>query len=142
MCSTSGLWRLYGYQDYPASEPPVCAFIVQTGAHLKYFRTRGEVSDLQVYYNCPKELCHLKYVKFLQHYNTSTELPTFYANKDDSENNFEDPVHFFKICMDFSNPVAIQYVYMHVRQVKRCICLKMLYQTSSEIYYLHLIFLN
>ncbi len=80
MCSMSVLWHLYGCQDYPASEPLVWAFKVQTGAQLKDFRTRGEVSDLQVYYNQPKELCHLKYVKFLQHNNTSAELPTFYAN--------------------------------------------------------------
>jgi hypothetical protein len=136
------LWRLYRYQDYPASEPPVCAFKVQTGAQLKDFRTRGEVSDLGIYYNCPKELSDLNYIKFLQHYNTSTELPTFFANKHNSENNFEDPVHFFKIYIDFSNRVAIQYVYVPVRQVKRYVHLEMLHQTSGEIYYLHLFLLN
>jgi hypothetical protein len=106
MCSMSVLWGLYGYH-YPASEPPVCAFKVQTGAQLKDFRIKGEVSDLQIYYNRPKEVCHVKYVKFLQHYNTSTELPTFYANKHNSENNFEDPAHFFKIYMEYSNRGAI-----------------------------------
>jgi hypothetical protein len=97
---------------------------------------------LQVYYNHPKEVCHLKYVGFLQYYNSSAELPTFYANKHDSEKKIEDPVHFFKIYMDFSGCVAIQYVYVPVRKVKRCMHLEMLYQTSDEMYYLCLILLS
>jgi hypothetical protein len=121
MCSMSVLWHLYEYQDYPASGPPVFAFKVQTGAQLKDSRT-----ELQVYYNCPKEVCHLKYVEFLQHYNTSTELSMFYAYKHNSENNFKDPVQFFKMYMDFPDRVGIQYMYVPVRQVKRCICLEML----------------
>jgi hypothetical protein len=28
MCSMSAVWRMYGYQDYPAPEPAVCAFKV------------------------------------------------------------------------------------------------------------------
>ena len=37
---------------------------------------------------------------------------------------------------------GIQYVYNPVRQVKRCICIEMLYVTSGDIFYLHLILLN
>ncbi len=37
---------------------------------------------------------------------------------------------------------AIQYIYVPVRQVKRCICIEMVYQTSGEIYYLALILLK
>jgi hypothetical protein len=36
----------------------------------------------------------------------------------------------------------IQYVYVPVREVKRCIRIEMLYVTSSDIYYLRLILLN
>ncbi len=51
MSSMSAVWRLYGYQDYPASEPPVCAFKVCTGAQLKDFINRCKVTDLQIYYS-------------------------------------------------------------------------------------------
>ncbi len=37
MCSMVAVWRMYGYQDYPAPEPPVCAFKVHRGAQLKDF---------------------------------------------------------------------------------------------------------
>ena len=33
----AAVWRIYGYQDYPASDPPVCAFKVHSGAQLKDF---------------------------------------------------------------------------------------------------------
>jgi hypothetical protein len=37
---------------------------------------------------------------------------------------------------------GIQYVYCPVSQVKRCICIEMLYVTSGDIFYLCLILLN
>jgi hypothetical protein len=40
MSSMSAMWRLYGYQDYPASEPPVVAFKVCTLEQLKDFIRR------------------------------------------------------------------------------------------------------
>jgi hypothetical protein len=41
----------YGYQDYYASDPPVCAFKVCSGAQLKDFIKQKEVTDLQIFYN-------------------------------------------------------------------------------------------
>jgi hypothetical protein len=49
MCSMSAVWRMYGYQDYPAPQPPVCAFKVRNGAQLMDFIQRGEVTELQIY---------------------------------------------------------------------------------------------
>jgi hypothetical protein len=46
----SAIWRMYGYQDYPAPVPAVCDFKVQTGAQLKDFIQQNKVTDLQVYY--------------------------------------------------------------------------------------------
>jgi hypothetical protein len=37
MSSMSAVWQLYGYQDYPAPEPPVCTFKVCTKAQLDDF---------------------------------------------------------------------------------------------------------
>jgi len=51
MCSMSAVWRMYGYQDYPSPDPAVCAFKVRTGAQLKDFIQRKEVTELQIYYN-------------------------------------------------------------------------------------------
>ncbi len=86
MSFMSAVWRLYGYQDYPASEPPVCAFKVSTGAQLKDFINRCEVTDLQIYYSQPASLKDLKYTEFLIKYNTSKMLPQFYSNNPETEN--------------------------------------------------------
>ena len=53
MCSMAAVWRMYGYHDYPAPLPPVCAFKVCSGAQLKDFIRRGEVTELQINYNRP-----------------------------------------------------------------------------------------
>jgi hypothetical protein len=87
MCSMAAVWKMYGYQDYPAPDPPVCAFKVCTGAQLKDFIDQGDVTDLQTYFHQPEVLDSLKYTDFLERYNTSSKLPKFYedncATKDD-----------------------------------------------------------
>ncbi len=65
MRSMSAVWHLYGYQAYPASEPPVCAFKICTGAQLKDFINQCKVTDLQIYYSRPASLKDLKYTEFL-----------------------------------------------------------------------------
>jgi hypothetical protein len=77
MSSMSAVWRLYGYQDYSASEPPVCAFKVRTGAQLKDFINRCKVTDLQIYFSRQESLKDLKYTEFLAKYNTSKRFHNF-----------------------------------------------------------------
>ncbi len=49
--------------------------------------------------------------------------------------------HYFKIYIYFSDEAVIQYIYVPLTQVKRCTRLKVVYITSGDIYYLHLIHL-
>ncbi len=79
MCSMAAVWRMYGYQDYPTPEPPVCAFNVCSGAQLKDFIKRGEITELQINYNRPAALDALKYTNFLEKYNTPSKLPKYHA---------------------------------------------------------------
>jgi hypothetical protein len=142
MSSMSAVWHLNGYQDYPASEPPVCAFKVCTGAQLKDFINQWEVTNLQIYYSRPASLKDLKYTEFLAKYNTSKMLPQFYSNNPERENDVLLDRHYFKIYIYFVEEATIQYIYVPVRQVKRCIRIEMVYQTIGEIYYLRLILLK
>jgi hypothetical protein len=140
MCSMAAVWRMYRYQDYLAPEPPVCAFKVCSGAQLKDFKKRGEITELQIYYNRPAALDALKYTDFLEKYNTSSKLPKYYEDNPNTEHDVRNDRHFFKLHID---PIqAIQYVYRPVRKVKRCICIEMLYVTSGDIFYLNLILWN
>ena len=96
----AAVWQMYGYQDYPASDPPVCAFKVCSGAQLKDFIQKKEVTDLQIYYNQPDVIDVLKYAEFLKKYNTSSKRPKYYENNPNAENNFSLDQHYFKIHMD------------------------------------------
>ncbi len=87
MCSMAAVWRMYGYQDYPAPEPPVCAFKVCSGAQLKDFIQQCKVTDLQINYNRPAKLDALKYTDFLKKYNTSSKLPKYYEDSPKILNN-------------------------------------------------------
>jgi hypothetical protein len=138
----SAVWHLYGCQDYPASEPPVCAFKVCTGAQLKDFINQCEVTDLQIYYSQPASLKDLKYIEFLAKYNTLKMLPQFYSNNPETENDVLLDRHDFKIYIYFAEEAMMQYIYVPVRQVKRCIHIELVYQTIGEIYYLRLILLT
>jgi hypothetical protein len=140
MCSMSAVWRMYGYQDYSAPEPAVCAFKVQTGAQLKDFIQRKKVTDLQVNYNHPGELESLRYTEFFQQYNTSSQLLKYYEDNPNTLDNVSIERHYFKVYMEPDQ--SVHYVYRPVRQVKRCVCIEMLYMTGGDIFYLRLILLN
>ncbi len=130
----AAVWRMYGYQDYPAPDPPVCAFKVCTGDQLDDFKRRGDVTDLQIYYNQPEVLDCLKYTEFLVQYNTSLKLPRFYQDNRALKNNVSMDRHFFVVHIEGMEEFG--YVYRPVREVKRCICIEMLYVSSfREITY-------
>jgi hypothetical protein len=86
MCSMAAVWQMYGYQDYPAPEPPVCAFNIRSRAQLKDFIRRGEITELQIYYNRPAALDALKYTDLLEKYNTPSKLPKYYEDNPNTEN--------------------------------------------------------
>jgi hypothetical protein len=87
MCSMVAVWRMYGYQDYPAPELPVCAFKVCSKAQLKDFIQQCKVTNLQIYYNHPAELDALKYTDFLTKYNMLAKLPKYYEDCSNTSNN-------------------------------------------------------
>ena len=140
MLSMSAVWRLYGYQDYPAPEPPVCTFKVRTKAQLDDFEMRNEITDLQIYYNQPVALHDLKFTEFFCKYNTSTNLPKYYQDNPNTADDVQLDRHYFKVYIRQNQ--LIRYVYCPVKPVKRCVRIEMLYITSGDIYYLRLILLN
>ena len=85
---------MYGYQDYPAPDPPVCAFKVCTRDQLDDFKRQGDVTDLQIYYNQPEVLDGLKYTEFLVRYNTSSKLPRFNQDNRALKDNVSMDRHF------------------------------------------------
>jgi hypothetical protein len=140
MSSMSAVWRLYGYQDYPAPHPPVFTIKVRNKAQLAEFEARQEVTDLQIYYNRPQVLNRLKFADFFCKYNVSTKLPKYYRDNPNTENNQELDRHYFKVYVGQFQ--LIRYVYCPVKPLQRCVRIEMLYITSGDIYYLRLILLK
>ncbi len=93
----AAVWRMYGYQDYPAPDLPVCAFKVHTGDQSDNFKRQGDVTDSQIYYNRPEVLDGLKYTEFLVWYNTSSKLPRFYQDNRALKDNVSMDRHFFVV---------------------------------------------
>ena len=138
----SAFWRLCGYQDYPAEEPPVCCYKVHDGKQLQFFFEDDVVTDIAVYYNCPAAIGHLKYTECLTKYNMADNLPQFYQNMANSEDNIMSEKHYFRVDIYLESSVKLKYVYVPVTKISRCIRIEMLYPTSGDIYYLRLILLH
>ena len=142
MCSMSVYWRLCGYQDYPAAEPPVCCYKVRSQEQIMYFFNDDTLTDILVYYNRPTAISHLKYTEFLTKYNMAQNLPQFYQNMAGSRDNFIQEKHYFRVDNQLASTVKSKYVYVPVKKITRCIRIEMLYPTSGDIYYLRLILLR
>ncbi len=80
------------------------------------------------------------YTEFFQKYNTSSKRPKYYEDCPLTEDNISLDQHYFKVTLD--HVTDRQYIYVPVREVKRCVCIKSLYVTSGDIYYLHVILLK
>ena len=130
-CAMSAVWKFYGYQDYPASQPAVCSFKVRTPQQLKDIVKSGQISELQVYYMRPPDLEDMKYVDFVRTYNISPKLPIFHQNNsEDICNSQANEKHYFEINLE--NDIHA-YIYIPVVKVDRCVCIEMLYRVSGEI---------
>jgi hypothetical protein len=137
MCSMAAVWRLYGYQDYPASHPAVTVFKVRTGAQLNDFSQHGQVTDLMVYYSRPLELHRLKFTEFFEMYNSDCHLPKYYQDRPNEEN-----MSYFKVSIDLAATIVTRFIYKPVKQCPRCVRMEMLYPMHGDIFWLRLILLK
>ena len=143
LCAMAAAWRIFGYHDYPASEPPVASYKVRSKQQIEFLLNSGSVPELVVYYNRPSELHDLTYTDFLTQYNISNTLPLYYQRtSQNSYNNFGSEKHYFIVQIALAETTKIIYVYIPVFKVSRCIRIEMLYQTAGDIYYLRLILLK
>ena len=78
---------------------------------------------------------------FCRH-NISSTLPRFYQNNTNNcRNNVHNERHYFEVYNN-DNDDVYAYIYIPLNKVKRCVCQKMLYRMSGDIYYLHLLLLH
>ena len=82
LCSMDCCWRIFGFQTYPASDPPVTLIKAKSESAMEYDVTEAQLSDMAVYFKRPHEAAftELLYTEFFSKYAYSAKLPA-YAEK-------------------------------------------------------------
>ena len=68
LTSMDAMWRIFGYQTYPAPYPSVILLKVKLPSDMRLLASKGKLSDLYVYFQRPQDLEHLRYCEFFNLY--------------------------------------------------------------------------
>ena len=74
LSSMDAMWRILGFQTYPAPDPSVTLLKVKLPAEVNAIRQDGKFSDIYVYFQRPPELHHLRFCEFFHVYDYATKL--------------------------------------------------------------------
>jgi hypothetical protein len=80
ICSMDAMWRCFGYQTYPATNPSVMIIKVKMPDHIENIKGEGKMCDLDIYFRRPECLKDFKYTEFYENYDYSTTYPKKYIN--------------------------------------------------------------
>jgi hypothetical protein len=76
LCSMDAMWRLMGFQTYPASDPPVTGVKVRSPNFMLDYTNKKKLTDLIVYFARPAELSVLRFAEFFSQFRTVRSRPT------------------------------------------------------------------
>ena len=76
LCSMDAMWRLMGFQTYPASDPPVTGVKVRSPNFMLDYTDKKKLTDLIVYFARPAELSVLRFAEFFSQFRTVRLRPT------------------------------------------------------------------
>jgi hypothetical protein len=77
LCAMDATWRIFGFQNYPASFPSCTIIKVKLPAHLLALEQEQTLCDLSVYFARP-QICrfeNLKYAEFYKEWDYSYKKP-------------------------------------------------------------------
>jgi hypothetical protein len=77
LCSMDAMWRLMGFQTYPASDPPVIGVKVRSPDFMEEYTARHKLCDLVVYFARPAtaELSPMTFKDFFCNYTVMRTEP-------------------------------------------------------------------
>jgi hypothetical protein len=75
------VWRIFGYQTYPATFPSCEEIKIKTPEHLMHIEHEQKLCDLSVYFARPQEqpFEDLKYTEFCKYWDYSCKLPARFS---------------------------------------------------------------
>ena len=121
------MWRIYGYQIYPATSPSVLMLNIQLIDQVKYFISKGKRCNMLLYFKRPIQLKHLKYTELFCNYTICNKRPT-QINRDYYMVDIEGINNTMYYCKRNKNKVFAR--------------MKMLYPQYGDIFYLREILLS
>jgi len=76
LCSMDAVWRIFGYQTYPASFPSCEEIKIKTPEHLMHIEHEQQLCDLSAYLSAFEGL---KYTEFCKYWDYSCKLPARFS---------------------------------------------------------------
>jgi hypothetical protein len=76
-CSMSSMYRIMGYQSYPATSPTVIEIKVKLPSQIQFLRSKNQVCDLEVYFCRPQlpQFDDMKYTTFFKEWDYNKKIP-------------------------------------------------------------------
>jgi hypothetical protein len=137
LSSMDAMWRIYGFQTYPAPDPSVTLLKVKLPAEVNAIRREGKFSDLYVYFQRPPELHHLRFCEFFQIYDYGTKLDHARFRNDMRE--IDDNGQMRYCFIPSSENLKAFYIYQRSDPDDLIVRLNGIPPDAGEIYYLRLI---
>jgi energy-coupling factor transporter ATP-binding protein EcfA2 len=141
LSSMDAVWRIFGYQTYPASYPSVTLIRVMLEEDMIDILSKQKLCDLAVYFERPHHdnFAEMLFTQFYKEWDYSYKLPSRYT-----EFRFVEPANPWEVGIfhvnTFINPRL--YVYRRVKPQDNIVRLGMLYISAGEIWYLRLLLMH
>ena len=81
LSSMEACWRIFGYQMYPASDPPVTTIKIKSLYQIEELQKRNKTCDFEVWLNRPRLFYNVKFVDFFTNYDYSFVCPARYRER-------------------------------------------------------------
>jgi hypothetical protein len=154
ICAFDAMWRILGYQTYPATKPSVLVVKVKMPYHLIHIRQEGQLCDLLIYLHRPLCLVELTYTAFFKLFDYSYAMPKRFdallisvgrfPTVDTFDFDAGGSIYTLQLSHIRSSRGICKDIYVYKRTNPNDVIVRMSmnYITNGEIWYLRLILLN
>jgi len=136
LCSMDAVWRIFGFQTYPATFPSCEEVKVKTPEQLLFFESEQKYGDLSIYFARPQQepFINLKYADFCKYWDYSYNVPKRFSN---------DAMHpdFFSV-YTVNRFVRTLYIYPRLKPENYIVRIGMISHSAGELWYLRLLLLH
>ena len=153
LCAFDAMWRVLGYQTYPATEPSVSLIKAKLPSQILLLANDHKLCDLAVYFSRADSLHSLTYTTFFSRYEYDSKYPNRIRNTIHNQfipepDQFNPDIHSVYLDTQATQTASSRYrerpiyVYERANFSDQIVRMGMVYVTAGEIWYLRLLLLN